>query len=324
MSDEDRKIANMRHRRYLMAFAFIVLFIVAAIAADRLINFLILRYFPLYTSYIAYMSEGLNAILGIFGAYIVYRLSLSVLGLHERKETDLRRSETGKVILRMMFYIVAASIALISFGPSLGITLSQSLAGGAIGGIIIGLAVQTVVTSILSGFLISTSKTLIPGDVMVLHSTLWGDMICKVVRVNVIFTEVITQTGNKVKLPNTTLFSATTFTSLKQGNSYSYTIQVSVATDVHVTEFDSRIRIALKEKLSKLEKTVPRIYLFSRAFDRNTFNVTINFTDFSEMNDIIDITNKTFDEVYWDLKVSQRQTSQPQNRRSPAKQGKIE
>lgn len=322
MSDEEIKIANMRHRRYLVAFAFIVLLIVAAIAADRLINFLIIRYFPLYTAYIAYMSEGLNAILGIFGAYLIYRLLLSVLGLHERKETDQRRSETGKVILRMLFYIVAVSIALTSFGPSLGITLSQSLAGGAIGGIIIGLAVQTVVTSILSGFLISTSKTLIPGDVMVLHSTLWGDMICKVVRVNIIFTEVMTQTGNRVKLPNTTLFSATTFTSLKKGNAYSYTIQVSVAPDVHVTEFDRRVRIALKEKLSKLEKSVPQIYLFSRAFDRNTFNVTISFNDFSEMNEIIDITNKAFDEVYWGLKAPPQQNGRTQGGRPSAKQGR--
>jgi small-conductance mechanosensitive channel len=265
------------------------------------------------------VSDGLNVILGIFGAYIIYRILLSLLSLRERKETNISGSELGKVILRILFYIVAVSIVFVAFGPSLGITLSQSLAGGAIGGIIIGLAVQTVVTSILSGFLVSSSRTITPGDVVVLYSSLWGSLICKVVRVNVLFTQVITQTGNRIKLPNTTLFSSTTFTSLRQGDSYFYTIQVSIASDVHVTEFDRRVRIALKENLSKLKKKVPQIYLFSRAAAMNTFNVSINFSDFSEINDIIDITNKTFDDVYWALKIPQQQNLPSQSKKTPAK-----
>jgi small-conductance mechanosensitive channel len=319
MSDEGKKSENIRHHRYLTALVFIILFIFAVIALDKLINFLIIRYFPSYVAYTTYVSDGLNVILGIFGAYIIYRILLSLLSLRERKETNISGSELGKVILRILFYIVAVSIVFVAFGPSLGITLSQSLAGGAIGGIIIGLAVQTVVTSILSGFLVSSSRTITPGDVVVLYSSLWGSLICKVVRVNVLFTQVITQTGNRIKLPNTTLFSSTTFTSLRQGDSYFYTIQVSIASDVHVTEFDRRVRIALKENLSKLKKKVPQIYLFSRAAAMNTFNVSINFSDFSEINDIIDITNKTFDDVYWALKIPQQQNLPSQSKKTPAK-----
>lgn len=302
MAQEAEKIEKTSNHRYLTALALILLFILAAIMLDRLVNFIILVYFPYYANYTLYISESLNVVLGIFGAYVIYKVLVSIITLHERKEADARGSEAGKVILRILFYIVALSIILVSFGPSLGITLTQSLAGGAIGGIVIGLAVQTIVTSILSGFLISSSRTLIPGDVFVLHSTLWGDLMCKVVKVNVLFTEVITQTGNRMKLPNTTLFSSTTFTRLKQGNAYLYTIQISMPPDVQVTGLAKRVKAQLNQTLSKLKKTAPEIYLLSRSFDRNTFNVIINFSDFSEINSIIDITNKTFDDAYWALK----------------------
>lgn len=302
MPEEEKKAEKTKNSRYLTAVLLIILFVFAALAIDRLTGFLILKYLPSYSGYIVYLSEGINALLGIFGAYLIYRLLVSVLNLYERREADIGGSELGKFILRLLFYIAVVSIVLIFFGPSLGITLAQSLAGGAVGGIVIGLAVQTILTSILSGFLVSSSRTLTPGEILVLHSTLWGDMVCKVLKVNVLFTEVMTQTNNRVKLPNTVLFSSTSFTYLKNDGSYLYTIQVSIAPDVNVTEFHEKVNLALQQSFSKANEEAPQIYLLSRAFDRYTFNATIKFNDFSELNELIDLTNKGFDQVYWELK----------------------
>jgi small-conductance mechanosensitive channel len=68
----------------------------------------------------------------------------------------------------VLFYFIVISILLESFG----ISLSTALAGGAVGGIIIGLAVQTIVTSVLSWFLVSSSRTILPGEVLLIQSSL--------------------------------------------------------------------------------------------------------------------------------------------------------
>ena len=79
-------------------------------------------------------------------------------------------------------------------------------AGGAIGGVVIGLAAQTIVTSILSGFLLSSSKTILPGYIAILRSSYWGsvDMLVKVIKVNTLYTEARTPNGNKIKVPQST------------------------------------------------------------------------------------------------------------------------
>lgn len=318
MPDTQQKVDSSKRHKYLTAILFIIIFIIAVPLIDKVINYIINTYLPQYTSYIAYIAEGLNALLALIVTYIIYKILLSILNAREPGQSASNRSETGKTVLRVLFYIAVLSILLVSFGPSLGITLSQSLAGGAIGGIILGLAVQTIVTSLLAGFLVSSSKTLVPGEIVVLHSSIWGgDMICKVVKVNMMFTEVITQTANHVKVPNAPFVNNVTFTKLKSANCYIYTTQISVATDVSATELDKKVRIELKENLSKIKKTMPQIFLFARTSSQNTFNVTISFSDFSEINQILHVTNLTFDKVYWDLK--NQQQAVPQVAKPPKK-----
>ena len=239
--------------RYLVAIIFVILFIEVIRILDRFIIFIVSLDFPQYIGDLAYLSAAFNALLGIIGTYFVYRVLTSIVNFKERRQEG-GSEEVTKSVLRILFYAAVITVLLVSFGPVLGISLSQSLAGGAVGGIIIGLAVLTIVSGILSGFLVSTSKTLVAGDVLVLHSTTWGDLLCKVINVNVLFAEVLTQNGNRIRLPNTLLFSATTFTKLKVDSSYNYSLSVTIPPDVPIEKFDKRVEQLLKEKFVKRYK----------------------------------------------------------------------
>jgi small-conductance mechanosensitive channel len=303
MMDNQQPRSNIG--RYLAALAFIIGFILLALYMDHLIGYIILKFYPQFTMDIQYVSDFFNFVIGAFGCYIIYKILMSVVNAHERKVMDIGSSEVMKLILRTLLYVSLFFLVLYTFGQSLGISLTQLLAGSAIGGIVIGLAVQTIATSILSGFIISSSKTLVPGEIMNLHSSVWGgDMICRVSKVNVLFTEVITQNGNKMKIPNTALFSSTTFTKLRSGDSFSYTIPVSINADVSVTEFDKKVREELSIRIRKIQKVPPKIYLSSRGQSVDTFSVIICFNDYSEINELLDVVNKTFDDVYWNMKNS--------------------
>jgi len=312
--EEQRKKPAQAHK-YLTAVILIVAFVIIAAFIDSGIIFLILRYLPQYSQYALYAYETFNAIFGILGSYIVYKLLISAVTARERGRSDISNLEIIRLVLRLIFYFIVISIVLYAYKSTLNINLSQVLAGGAIGGIIIGLAVQTVATSILSGFLLSSSRTLVPGDVLIMHSSVWGgDLICKIISVNILFTEICTQNNNIMKLPNTTLASNTTFTRLKSGDIYNYTIPITINADISATEFDKLVRTQLRINLAKVEKQVPRVYLATRFQSAYTFNAILVFTRFDEINDIIDVVNKTFDDVYWEIKnKASKSTANPQD-----------
>lgn len=298
--DESKPVP--KNRRHITAMFFIVVFIILVLSLDKGINFLITRYLPNYAGYTTYVSEGANVILAIFGSYLIYRLIISLIEMHIRQERDVATAEIAKLIIRISFYVIAITLVLVAFGPSLGISLSQSLAGGAIGGIVLGLAVQTIASSILSGVLVSSSKTVTPGDVLIMHAAMWGDLICRVINVNILFTEVITQNGNRVKVPNVVLSNSTTFTKLKVGNLYLYPLQVTINADIPLREFDKRARTLLEEEFSHLNQKPPQFYLSSKISGANVFTVLLVFNSFNEVTNLIDIANKTFDDVYWGIK----------------------
>jgi small-conductance mechanosensitive channel len=301
-SGKSKQQSTLIHR-YITALALMFGFIIIATFLDKTIIYVILKYFPTYSQYALYVYESFNAIFGIVGIYIIYKLLISAVNARERGKTEKSNLEVIKVVLRVLFYFAVISIILYAYRSSLNINLGQVLAGGAIGGIIIGLAVQTIATSILSGFLLSSSRTLVADDALIMHSSVWGgDMLCRVISVNVLFTEVYTQNGNRMKLPNTVLMSNATFTKLRSGDCYSYPIQVVINADVPAAQFDKMVRDELRKNLSKLEKQIPKIYLVARGQTSYTFNAILGFNRFDEINETIDIVNKTFDDVYWKIK----------------------
>ncbi|MGD0728578.1 MAG: mechanosensitive ion channel family protein [Candidatus Micrarchaeaceae archaeon] len=284
--------------RYLLALVLIILFTIALFVADTVAYILIKRFAPSYVSYIPYIVEATRILLGILGAYIVYKILLSVVELRGKQKHDFANTEVIKLFLRVLFWFAVIAIVLTGFG----ISLSEALAGGAIGGIIIGLAVQTVFTSIISGFLISSGKTLLPGDIVILHSLSWGDLLCKVVKVNILLTEVITHDNNRVKVPNTLLATSTVFTHLKNSMDYSYPFQVIVNADVSATILEKKANEILKSKFYKLKLKIPRIYLYQKTGTTNVFNAVLSFNSFDDLNGLINLVNTAFDDAYWSIK----------------------
>lgn len=294
--------ATSKAYRYLTAIVVMVVFVGIVILANKGISFLIYQYYPSSASYIQYVSAIEETILGVLGAYIVYRILISIAEMHGRNERNIGNAEVFKLIIRIVFYAVVLSILLLIFGPYVGLSPSQALASGAIGGIIIGLAVQTTVSSILSGLLISSSKTIVSGDQVILHSIYLGDIVCKILSVNILFTEVVNQYGNRIRLPNTILFSSTTFTRLKTGDTYVYPLAVSVDTDVNTNDLVKRVEETIKNEFQKRKLKQPEVYFSAKASGSNTFTVLLNFTALGEITVLTDMVNKAFEDSYWWLK----------------------
>ena len=285
-------------RRYLLAIVSIALVIFGLLILNFGVYFIITRFFPSLTPYVGYVIEGSRALIGILGAYIVYKILISIVYIHGLRRHDMSSVEVAKILLRILFYAAVISIVL----SALGISLTTALAGGAIGGIVIGLAVQTIATSVLSGVIVGSSKTIIPGDIMVLHSTLWGDMLCKVNKVSIVLTEVTTHDGINVKVPNTALLSSTVFSHLKNEGVFSYPFQVTINSDVPLKSFESKLNKSFVTRLKRKVPKMPKVYLMSKIAAANVFEVILYFDNFDRVNDLIGIVNNCFDDVYWSLK----------------------
>jgi small-conductance mechanosensitive channel len=297
--ETDKEHMHRIRGRYLLAAAFIALLVVALFGINIFVYFVITKYLPAFTSYIVYVTDASRIILALVGSYIVYRILISVAVIYGIRRHDKGTTEVIKIVLRILFYAVVISIIL----DAVGVSLSTALAGGAVGGIIIGLAVQTVVGNILSGFLVSSSKTILPGDIVVLHSGAWGDLLCKVKKVSIILTEVVTHDGNRVQVPNSALLTSTVYTKINTADgNCSYVFPVAMTADVPLNKYTQKVKDSLKKKFSKIKQKTPGIYVFSKTAGVNTFNVVMSFDNFDEINKLIDIVNTTFDEEYWSLK----------------------
>ncbi len=299
-----------RSYRYLIAIVALVAFVGIVILTNTEISFVIRNYYPSFVNYIQYVSDIKNTIFGLLGTYILYRILVSIAEMHGRKERNIGTAELVKLVLRILFYAAVISILLLIFGPYFGLSPSQALAGGAIGGIIIGLAVQTIVSNILSGFLISTSRTIVSGDQMILHSIIWGDIVCKILTVNILFTEVVNQYGHRIRLPNTVMLNSATFTKLKIGDTYTYPLAVTMSSDVSANDLVKKVEETILGEFQKRKQRPPEIYLSAKASGANTFTVLLNFSALGEIIVLTDIVNRAFDDAYWRLKNLPRSSKQ--------------
>ncbi len=301
---ESNPVTSSVRSRYLTAIAILVIFIIALFSVDAFVSNIITSFFPNLDPYIIYGWEASNALMGIVGSYIIYRILVSVVKIRAAKKKDPASAEVQKLILRVLFSFIAIVITLTSFGVS----LSGALAGGAIGGVIIGLAVQTVTTSILSGFLVSTSRTLLPGDTALMKSSYWGgvDLMIKITRVSTLYTEGITQNGNIMKFPNPLLLNYTILTHLREKEGlHLYPLQILLNPDVPAKKLEEKARANMAGEFKKMRLPIPEIVFASKGTQGsqlNSFNVLIRFNDISEINKLAGIVNHAFDDAYWSVK----------------------
>lgn len=286
--------------RYIAAIAATVAFSIVVLALASIINYIINVYFPQYSAYVPDIITAANTLILIIGTYVVYRIIGSIITAHGARKNDLSTADIQKLILRVLFWFAVVFILL----AESGISISDALAGGAVGGIVIGLAVQTVASSIISGILLSSSRTLAPGDIIVMRSGSWGstDIAGKVTKVNLLYSDIVTPNGNIMKLPNTMLMSNTIFTHAKIGSGIKYPFQVTINSDVPYSEVIKKVTSRIDSEFRKFGLQPPDIYFTGKSGSTNVFTVIINFSTFTDFNKIVDSVNREFDGAYWSAK----------------------
>ena len=242
---------------------------------------------------------GIDIVLIAVGGYLIINIIQKVLSM-----TVLSKLERGVAnIIKFSLDVVLYTVLVLAILTALHINLTGVVVGGAVGGIIIGLAVQTVAQNILSGVLVTSSRTLSPGDAVSLISWIWGNPIIGEVRkVSILFTEVLTIYGNLVKIPNSAFLGNTVFQKLERSEGgLVYPLQVSLNADVEGVKVMERAKDILKDYI-KDNTQMPQIIFSSKNGGTNVFTVIIRLTNVNDLNDLINMVNRAFDQAYWQIK----------------------
>ncbi|MDE1768216.1 MAG: mechanosensitive ion channel family protein [Candidatus Micrarchaeota archaeon] len=257
--------------------------------------------------YKQYIIESIDSILLAMGAYVAYRMVAYFILRSFGPRIDTGGAYAVIVALRVLFYIFTIVLVLTTFG----VNLSTALAGGAIGGVVIGLAVQTVATNILSGFFVSSSRVLRPGDLIKINTgqwgqlnpAVWGEITCSVVKVGMLWTTVQNRYGQTMLIPNSILFSTyVAFTKLREQDNLEYVQNVTITADVPISKVLSMAKTAIDREFSIRKQQKPQFHIYSRNGSTNTVSVALNFSKFSDLNGLVDIVNLSFDNAYWQVK----------------------
>ncbi len=275
----------------------VIILIAAALFALHLIIYSTMLAGLQSSQYWTYTTDLLNALIAIIGAYAVYRVLVAAVSSAAENGIDQGMRTAALLVFRIIFFIIAIAIVLDSFG----VNFTGVLAGSAIGGIILGLALQTIVTNILSGFLISSSRTLKSGD-PVLIKTFFGEYTGQVSKVSTIWTEITNQDGNAIRIANSILLGNAVFTKVRSDHSITYPIKVTVSSDVPAKKLIYLSKQRMAADFEKKKMPAPKAYLISKDGPTNTFHVVARFSKFAEVNDITNIVNSAFDSSYWELK----------------------
>lgn len=249
-------------------------------------------------SYRTYAIDSVNAVFVLIGAYAIYRVVYYLIIRSFGRRIDAGSADTIKTVLRVLLYMAAIAVILTTFGVS----LSGALAGGAVGGVVIGLAAQTIVTNILSGFFVSSSQVIKPGDVVSMRSSAWGEITCSIVKVNMLWTYAVNQYGNAMHFPNSALLGNMVFTRLKYPDELRYLLKVVLSSDVATSKIKEHAIHDISVEFGKRKLPVPAVYIASSDGFTNTFAIALRFSKFAELNELIDVVNNSFNEAYWKAK----------------------
>ncbi|EWG06881.1 MAG: mechanosensitive ion channel protein MscS [Candidatus Aramenus sulfurataquae] len=279
-------------------FAILVVLAVVAYFA-KVITKLMVELLPILAPYSDDVILGINAVIVGIGGFIVVKIVQNVISLYLLSRIERSTAHTISLILNIALY----SILVLAVLSALGVNLTGAAIGGAVVGIAIGLAAQTFLSNILSGILVTTSKTLRPGDAVSLTSWIWGSpIIGETEKVDILFTEVRTIYGNVVKIPNSAFLGNTVFTKLEGKNSLTFAYQVTVNADVPAEKVLSLANNYIRDELSKAKLPFPEIYFTNKNGGTNVFSVIIRFQEVTQLNSILDLINRAFDKAYWQAK----------------------
>jgi small-conductance mechanosensitive channel len=277
----------------------ILIVVIILAVLTYLVAFLSDLFLPKYKVYI---SDASTAVIVGLGGYVIVKILLDVISPYLFSRMDKGVAHTARLAISVALYTIVV-LAVLS---ALGINLTGVALGGTVAGIAIGLAAQTVFSNVLAGFMVSSSKTLKPGDSVILSSWIWGNPIVgEVTNVSLLFTEVRTLNGNLIKVPNSAFLGNTTFTKLSDGNQFlEYPLQVTINADVKAEQVLSLAQSYIKDSFDKEKLQVPEMYFTAKNGSTNTFMVILKFSNIVDLNTMLTLVNTAFEKAYWDAKTA--------------------
>jgi len=274
----------------------VFLAILATAVVAYIIEVILSRFLPRDSVFI---QEAVNAVLVGLVGFVIVRIILYVF----RQTISPRLTKAASHVLELAMEVLLYTLLIMAVLSALGINLTGAAIGGAVVGIAVGLAAQTLLSNLLSGFLVSLSKTLSPEDPVIVQSWIWSPpVVGRVQKVGTLFTDVLTTTGNVVRLPNSAFLGNSTFTKLEGTNSLSYTYQLTIQADVSAEKVLERARAMLEDTLNSMKLTLLEIYFTTKSGATNVFTVVLHMDALEKLNSLLDIVNKAFDRAYWDIK----------------------
>jgi small-conductance mechanosensitive channel len=287
---------------YLRLALAVVVAAVLVFFTDAIATLLIRTVAPGAIPYLGYVEEGLSAVIVGVAGYLVIRALLDLVALELTYRYGRGNTQLVVLVLRIVLFgfLVAAVLA------ALGFNLEGVVVGGAVGGLVLGLAIQSLAASALAGFFVSGTKTIQPGDHAILQSGVWGGAFAgRVTRVGLLFTDALNANGNIVKVPNSVLVGAGSFTKLDSPHDeggFSYPLQVTFSADVPAEKV---LTGALDRIRSGTYLRDPSdIYLTAKNGSTNVATAILRVPGMLELNRAVDQANRAFDQAYWAAKAN--------------------
>ncbi|MEM0159128.1 MAG: mechanosensitive ion channel family protein [Thermoplasmataceae archaeon] len=279
----------------------IVIYAVLAVILVNIIDILLSFFFaqfPAIEAYRVYIRDASVIVIALIIAYLISGVINKGISSYTSKRVIRRGLRGVHILIRTLIFVVALIWAL----SAIGVNISAAVLGGSIGGIVVGFALQTVLENLLSGVMASSSGVIVPGQYTILYSWLFASPIVgQVLEVRTLWSTIKTVYGNIISVPNSALIGSTTFTDIKDNDSFVYKLDVTVNGDVNSSDLKERVvEIIEKSKIEGLKGS--GVYFASKNGANNTFTVRIELENFDDLPNITSRINGIFESTYWELK----------------------
>ncbi|MGC8608889.1 MAG: mechanosensitive ion channel family protein [Thermoplasmata archaeon] len=267
---------------------------IALFVIKPVLDFLLTRYIIFLRPYEYYINVGIIVVFVGGGGLLITRLIRKSLSESIKKSNNKSLQNTLDIIVSLVMYALILAVIL----SSLGIDLTSALVGGSIGALIMGISLQSIFSNIFAGFAATSSGALKPGESVILNSWLFGTPIVgEVERISYLFSDIRTEFGNIVKVPNSAFLGNSIFQSLKMGDKNTYQTIVMVSNDTASEKLDQFIQSYMEKENIKAE-----YYITSMGNGINNYTVSFEFESVKALPAKIDRINRIFNKAYWSAK----------------------
>lgn len=292
------KFYSMDYKPFIKILLTLVILALVDYLASIILKALVF-FFPQISTYTSDALTAITVIIIAIGGFYIIRILQGLIYNQLLAKLEKSTASSIKVALDIVFYTILVLVIL----AALKVNLTGVLVGGAVGGIVIGLAVQTIAQNILSGLLVTSSRTIRLNDSVSLISWIWGNpIIGEVSKISLLFTEIRTINGNVIKIPNSAFLGNTVFQKLESEQSLTYPYQLLVNADVPANDLLNLAKAHIADSFSKMSIRLPEIFFTGKNGGTNAFTVILHFNDINQLNGILSLVNEAFDKAYWELK----------------------